>query len=63
MGSGGGLEVIGSHVDEPDGLPACVEELDAVGVLLGEELDDRALGACREAADLDVGPSARGLTS
>jgi len=49
---GGRLEVVGGRVDEPDRPTRRLEELDAVGVLVGEDLDDRALGIGREAADL-----------
>jgi hypothetical protein len=49
---GGGLEVVGGRINEPDRPAGATEQLDAVGVLLGEDLDDRALGAGREALDL-----------
>jgi hypothetical protein len=49
---GSRLEVVGGRVDEPDRAAGCLEQLDAVGALLREDLDDRAFGAGREAAQI-----------
>lgn len=49
---GGRLEVVGGRVDGPDRPAGTLEELDAVGVVLGEDLDDRTLRASREALDV-----------
>src|SRR6266545_6267081 len=48
----GGLELVGGCVDEADRAAWCLEQLDAVGVLLREALDDRTLGPGWEAVDL-----------
>jgi hypothetical protein len=38
-----GLEVVGGRVDEADRAARRLEQLDAVGVLLREDLNDRSL--------------------
>jgi hypothetical protein len=55
---GGGLEVVRCRVDEPNRPAGRPEELDAVRVPLGEELDDRAFRADRTAADVTAQPYA-----
>jgi hypothetical protein len=45
-------QVVGARGDEPDRAGRGLEQLEAVGVLFGEDLDDRGLDACRAAADL-----------
>jgi hypothetical protein len=54
----GGLKVVGGSVDETDRAPGGVEQLDAVSVLLGEDLGDRTFGPSREAVDLAARPNA-----